>query len=322
MKAAVYYENGGPEVFRFEEVEDPVCSDGEVLIRVAAASVEGGDLINREIRPLTRVPHIVGYQCAGTIVDVGPHVVGRSVGDRVTAIIPWGSHAELALAKASDTWLVPVSLSLVVASAIPVAWGTAAECLFELGMLSAGDSVLVHGAAGALGMAALQLAKRAGATVYGTSSSAEKLEFLKGYGLDEGIDSRDMDLPGKIRSLTDGRGVDVVVDSIGGATLLSSIEAVGYRGRVISVGVSGRDEERPDPVSLWRGSKILQGLYFPTALAVEHARVHAVVDGIVGDAARGELQVLIDMEFPLKEVTHAHQRVLSREGVGRVVLRP
>lgn len=322
MKAAVYYQNGGPEVFKFEDVADPVCSADEVLIKVVAASVEGGDLINREIRPLARVPHIVGYQCAGTIIAIGANVADRSVGDRVTAILPWGSHAELALAKASETWIIPDQLGFVVASAIPVAWGTAAECLFELGMLSAGESVLIHAAAGALGMAAIQLAKRAGATVYGTSSSPEKLDRLKHLGLDFGLNSRDSDLVGTVKRLTDSQGVALVIDSVGGSNLATSIACAGYRGRVISVGVSGRDSVHPDPVSLWRGSKTLQGLYYPEVLAQEHARVHAVVEGIIRDVAHGELEVAIDKEYPLSEAAQAHQRVLSREGWGRVILRP
>lgn len=322
MKAAVYYENGGPEVFRYEEVPDPVCGSNDVLIKVEAASVEGGDLINREIRPLARIPHIVGYQCAGTIVAVGSDVVDRAVGDRVAAMLPWGSHAELALAKPYETWIVPPDLSLVIASIVPVAWGTAAECLFELGMLSSGDTVLIHAVAGALGIAALQLAKHAGATVIGTSTSPAKIEQLRKFGLDVALDPRDENLVKTVRSLTDGKGVDLVVDSVRGSSLRTSIEAVGYRGRVISVGVAGRDEERPDPVSLWRGSKILQGLYYPEALAQEPARVHAVVEGIFRDIARGDLEVLIDREYPLSEAADAHRRGLSREALGRVILRP
>jgi NADPH:quinone reductase len=124
MKAAVYYQNGGPEVFRHEDVADPVCGPDEVLIRVEAISVEGGDLVNREIRPLARVPHVVGYQCAGTITEAGRDVRNRRVGDRVVAILSWGSHAQYAAAPAADTWIIPEKLNLDTAAAIPVAWGT------------------------------------------------------------------------------------------------------------------------------------------------------------------------------------------------------
>ena len=148
MKAAVYYSNGGPEVFKYEDVADPECGPDEVLIRVERISVEGGDLVNREIRPLARVPHIVGYQCAGTVVEVGAQVRDREVGQRVVAVLNWGSHAQLVAAPADDTWVLPAGIDLDQAAAVPTAWGTAHECLFEFGGLKAGETVLIHAGGG------------------------------------------------------------------------------------------------------------------------------------------------------------------------------
>lgn len=118
MKAAVYYQNGGPEVFRYEDISDAVCGPDEVLIRVEAISIESGDLVNREIRRLACLPHIVGYQCAGTISETGRNVRERRVGDRVVAILRWGSHAQYAAAPAANTWIVPEKLNLDMAAAI------------------------------------------------------------------------------------------------------------------------------------------------------------------------------------------------------------
>jgi NADPH2:quinone reductase len=172
MKAAVYYQNGGPEVFHYKDVVDPGCGPDEVLIRVEAISVEGGDLVNRELRPLARVPHVAGYQCAGAIIEVGRDVLNRRVGDRVVAVLSWGPHAQYATAPAADTRIIPENLALDTAAAIPVAWGTAYECLFTAGRLKQAETVLIHAGAGALGLASIQLAKRAGARVNNSSLSA------------------------------------------------------------------------------------------------------------------------------------------------------
>lgn len=322
MKAAVYYKNGGPEVFRFEEVPTPTCQQDEVLIEVMAASIEGGDLVNREIRPLTRKPYIAGYQCAGTIVEVGAGVADRAMGQRVAAILPSGSHAQFVAASARDTWVLPEGMDVDSAAAVPIAWGTAHECLFEFGQLQANQAVLIHAAAGALGLAAVQLAKRAGAYVLATASSDAKLERLRPYGVDVGINYTHEDFVAATRAAMNGMGAHLVIDSIGGENLARSIQALRYRGRVISVGVSGRDEARPDPVTLWRGNNSMQGVYFPSSLNIEHNRVHAMVQGLIEQVAQGELQVVIDKVFPLSEAADAHRYVLERKAFGRVLLRP
>ena len=144
MKAAVYYENGGPEVLRYEEVPDPVCAPDGLLIDVEVISVEGGDTLHRAGTPLRKSPHIVGYQCAGTVREVGADAKGFHVGDRVVALTPSGSHAERVAATASTTWLVPAGADLLSLACVPVAFGTAHEALFALGGLAEGHRVLVH----------------------------------------------------------------------------------------------------------------------------------------------------------------------------------
>lgn len=322
MKAAVYYTNGGPDVFRYETVEDPVCGPDEVVIDIKAISLEGGDLINREIRPLARVPHIVGYQCAGVISAVGARVHDRQVGDRVVAILAWGSHAERVAAPAVDTWPVPDALALTHAAAVPVAWGTAHECLFHTGGLQSGQTVLVHAGSGALGLAAIQLAAAAGATVYATASSDERLSRLQAYGMTAGINYVDSDFVERTRALTNGNGVDLIIDSIGGSTLARGVQALAYGGRMVTVGVSGREANQLDPVTLWRGNQSLHGVFFPTRLDTEHARVHAMVNSLIDRVAAGELEVVLDRVFALNEAHLAHAYVQSRQAFGRVLIVP
>src|SRR5215468_10999151 len=133
MKAAVYNENGGPEVLRYEEVPAPACPPDGVLVEVEVISVEGGDTIHRARTPFTDRPHIVGYQCAGTVREVGSRVVSRKVGDRVVALGPNGSHAEIMAAKETSTWPVPARADLTAVACVPVAFGTAHEALFTFG---------------------------------------------------------------------------------------------------------------------------------------------------------------------------------------------
>ena len=135
VKAAVYYSTGGPDVFRYEDVPDPVCPPGCVIIAVEAISIEGGDTLHRAGGSLTVTPHIVGYQCAGTIREVGADVTDRHVGQRVVATMMSGSHAELVAVPAVVTWPIPEGADIVAAACVPVAFGTADDCLFEFGHL-------------------------------------------------------------------------------------------------------------------------------------------------------------------------------------------
>ena len=240
MKAAVYYETGDPEVFRYEDVPDPVPGPGEVLIDVEAVSIEGGDTLNRLGGDMSRVPHIVGYQCAGTVAAVGPEVRAFAAGDRVVTVGLDGSHAALRAVPAGFAWAVPDGVSTDEAACVPVPFGTADDCLFEFGRLQAGETALVHAGAGGVGIAAIQMAKRAGARVFATASSDDRLERLRDLGLDEGINYVTHDFVSEARRLTDGRGVDVIVDSVGGRTLQGSILALAYRGRCVTVGDAGR----------------------------------------------------------------------------------
>lgn len=323
MKAAVYYANGGPEVFKYEDVATPVCGPTEVLIRNEFISIEGGDLIARELIPLPKVPHVVGYQCAGEIIEVGSQVTDRKVGQRVVTIVASGSHAQVTAAPANMTWVLPEGLGSDVASAVPVAFGTANECLFEFGHMREGQSVLVHAGAGALGLATIQLAKRAGLRVFTTASDDTKLASLKAdYGADVAINYVKDDFVEAIKSETGGTGVDLVVESVAGSNLARSLQALKYRGRAIMVGFAGRDSERLDPRALWANCTDVQGVFYPGIFPREHARCFAVLSDLIDDVAQGKLKVLIDRVFPLSEAEQAHRFILERKAFGRVLLKP
>ena len=320
MKAAVIYENGGPDVLRYEDVPDPECPDGHVVIDVEAISVEGGDLLHRAGAELPSVPHVVGYLAAGTVSEVGAGVEDRAVGDRVVTLNAAGSHASKRAVPALSTWPIPDDLDAARAACIPVAYGTAHECLFTAGNLEAGQTVLIHAGAGGVGMAAIQLAKQAGATVISTASRDDKLERLKELGLDHGINYASESFVERTRELTGG--ADVVLDSIGGQNLVDSIGALAYRGTLVSVGVAGRAGSQLEARELWAQNNTLRGVFLGGALMAEYPRVHAMIADLIGRVADGGLRVEIDRTFPLAEAAAAHAYIESRQAFGRVVMTP
>ncbi len=320
MKAAVYYETGAPDVLRYEEVPAPALSPNGVLVDVEAISIEGGDTLNRLGGAMAATPHIVGYQCGGTIREVGVEVTDRDVGQRVVCAMAHGSHAEMVAVPAASTWGVPDGLDIDAAACVPIAFGTADDCLFEFGHLRAGETVLIQAGAGGVGLAAIQLAKQAGATVLATASTAEKLQRLAAFGVDHGINYREEDFAQAARRHTDGRGVDLVVESVG-STVAGSIRSLAYRGRISYVGNAGRDVQPVDIAALMPGNQSITGVFLGAELLVGN-RAHDNITRLLDRVAIGELEVVIDRTFPLAEAAVAHAYLEDRRAFGRVVLRP
>ena len=199
MKAAVYDQPGPPDVLRYTDVPDPEPGPGDVLVRVAAISIEGGDTLARgdTTAPAGAGPHIVGYQAAGTVIQVGSAVTRVAEGDTVVTVSFDGSHAELRAVPEAVCWKVPAGLAVDQAACIPIPFGTASDCLFEFGRLQPGETALIHAGASGVGIAAIQLAAAAGATVLATASSDAKLERLADLGLDHGINYVDLVVRGR-----------------------------------------------------------------------------------------------------------------------------
>ena len=322
MKAAVIYENGGPEVLRYQDIADPECPNGFVVVDAEAISIEGGDLLARAQGKLPATPHVVGYLSAGTVSEVAADVQGLAVGDRVVALNADGSHAARRAVPAAFTWPIPDGLDAARAACVPVAFGTAYECLVTASNLAAGQTVLIHAGAGGVGMAAIQLAKRAGATVIATASSSEKLQRLKELGLDHGINYATENFVDAVTKLTAPHGVDIVIDSIGGRNLTDSVKVLAYRGTLVSVGVAARSGSSIEASSLWTRNNTLRGVYLADALLAEYTRVHAMISDLLAQVANGNLRVEIDKTFPLSEAAAAHEYAESRKAFGRIVIVP
>jgi len=320
MKAAVYYETGDPGVLKYEEVPDPVCGPWDIVIDVKAISIEGGDVLNRAGGPMPAVPHIVGYDAAGVVCQVGEKVTDRQVGQRVTTLSQFGSHAEKRASNALTSWVIPDNVSFEEAACVPVTFGTAHDCLFEFGRLKAGETVLVQAGAGGVGLASIQLAKRAGARVLATASSYKRLERLTEYGMDEGIDYVEKDLVEEVRRMTNGQGADLVIDGVGGEVLQKSIEAARHRGRIISFGQAGRNFRRIDVSGLTMGDKTLTGVFLGAEITTD--RVKKMIEQLLNDIGSGRIRVPLDRKFSLARAADAHAYIESRQAVGRVLLIP
>ncbi len=320
MQAAAIEINGGPDVLSFTELPDPVCADDGVLIDVEAISIEGGDLLARAMVPPKAPPQVVGYIAAGTISEVGANVQDRKVGERVVTLAADGSHATRRAVSAAMAWPIPEGLSTRDAACVPVAFGTAFECLFTAGDLQAGQTVLIHAGSGGVGMAAIQMAKLAGAIVIATASTADKLERLKAFGLDHGINYSEQDFVKEAEKIAGPSGIDLVIDSVGGRTLADSVKVLAWRGRLVSVGIAARGGSAVDAYSLWARNNSLHGVLLATALRAEYGRCFAMIGACLARVASGELKVQIARVFPLREAAAAHAYIEGRQAFGRVVM--
>jgi NADPH2:quinone reductase len=221
-----------------------------------------------------------------------------------------------------SAWPIPDGMDAAVAACVPIAFGTAQECLFTAGNLQRGQTALIQAGAGGVGMAAIQLAKHAGATVLATASSDEKLERLREFGLDHGINYAREDFVQRTLELTDGRGAHVVLDSVGGQTLADGVGALAYRGTLVSVGLAARAGSNIEARSLWEKNNTLRGVFLGGALLNEYPRLRAMIAELIERVAKGELRVHIDRTFALSEAAAAHAYIESRAAFGRVVMRP
>ena len=231
-----------------------------------------------------------------------------------------GSHAELRAVSAKTSWPLPDGLDFGAAAAIPIAFGTAHHCLHTAGRLRQGETVLVQGGAGGVGIALVQLAKQGGARVIATVSGKERTERLMRLGLDAAIDHRTEDVAEAVRRITDGKGVDLVVDPVGGSTLAGSLASLRPHGRLVFVGNAGGGELTLDLWPAMMANLSMTGVFMGTEFDKEP--VYLSVAELLSQAARGEIEVIIDSSFPLAAAAQAHRYIQDSQVFGRVVLIP
>ena len=319
MKAAVYDVEGAPGVLKYVDIPDPVTGPDDILISVEAISIEGGDLINRRSTSPPLPSWVVGYAAAGTVVAVGSKVRSRRVGDRVAAFSMQGSHAERWAVPAERTWLIPDGLDAAEAAVVPISFGTAYPCLFTRGMLRHGETVLIQAAAGGVGLAAVQLASQAGATVIAVASGTQRINRLMELGVDHVVDRVENNVVESVRQVTRGTGVNLVIDPVG-TTLPASLSALAPEGRLVFVGNAGGGSLTADLWPAMQSNQTLMGVFMGPLF--ERPEVRASVDEMLQAVATGRIRVVIDRIFPLASAAAAHEFAETAKPLGRIVMKP
>jgi putative PIG3 family NAD(P)H quinone oxidoreductase len=324
MKAVVLDGFGGPEVLKVDEVAAPTPAAGQVLIRVAATSVNRPDLVQREGRypPPPGESEILGLELAGTIAAVGADVAGFEVGERVLALVGGGGYAELATAHAGHVMRIPKSLSFAEAACICETYITAYMNLFMRARLAPGESALVHGGGGGVGTAAIQLCKALNPTgrVFATASAA-KLARIKELGVDAAIDYKNEDFATAVLAATGGRGVDVILDHIGAPTLAANLKALAINGRLAIIATMGGREAPLDLAKLMIKRQTITGSVLRPRPVEEKAAIISEFRRVVMPLfAAGKMKPIIYAVYALEEVAKAHRAMESNEHFGKIVI--
>ncbi|RDV46832.1 NAD(P)H-quinone oxidoreductase [Leifsonia sp. ku-ls] len=324
MRAVVVTHPGGPEVLSLAERPDPTPGAHELRIRVAAAGLNGADLSQRRgfYPSPAGAPDWPGLEVSGTVDAVGTGVDGWSVGDRVCALLPGGGYAELVTVDAGLALPVPESVDLVEAAGLPEVVATVWSNVFRIGRLVAGETLLVHGGSSGIGSMAIQLGRAFGADVIATAGSADKAAFCRELGAQAAVDYRTQDFVEAARAFTDGRGVDVVLDIVGGSYLARDLEALGTGGRILSIAVREREAAALDLGLLMRKRASIHGTTLRARPLAERTAVIAGVRAAVWPLlAEGRVRPVIDSVFPLEDAAAAHRRMESSAHRGKILLR-
>jgi len=329
---------GGPEVLEVREADDPAPSEGEVRIRVHGVGVNFADIMARlGLYPdAPKLPTVIGYEVSGVVDALGPGASGVSEGDRVLALTHFGGYTDVAVAPAAQVHRIPDALSFEAAAAIPVNYLTAWLMLVRQGCLREGETVLIHAAAGGVGQAALQIAHHVGARTIGTASPGKHARLAE-MGLAYAIDYTTQDFEAEVKKLTSGRGVDMVIDAVGGASFKKSYRCLSPLGRLFLFGNSSMAPRKGRNYMSVAASLLAMPRFHPLGLMDRNAGVfgvnlghlweeldalHEGVDTILGGVEEGWITPVVDKTFPLADAGEAHEYIKARKNFGKVVLVP
>lgn len=323
MRAVIAEKPGGPEVLTVVERPDPVPGPGEVLVEVVATAVNKADTLQRRglYAPPAGETDVLGLECSGRVRALGEGVTDWAVGDEVCALLTGGGYAELVVVPQGQLMPVPEGVDLVEAAALPEVACTVWSNIVMVADLAAGDTFLVHGGGGGIGTMAIQVASALGATVLTTAGSAEKLRFCAELGADVTINYSDEDFVEVARSVTDGRGVDVVLDNMGAKYLGRNVDVLAEQGRLVIIGMQGgvKAELNIGTLLAKRGSVTATALR--SRSAEEKAAIcAAVVADLWPLVADGQVRPVVHETLPLDRAARAHQLLDDSANVGKVLL--
>ncbi|NVB39522.1 zinc-binding dehydrogenase [Pseudenhygromyxa sp. WMMC2535] len=329
---------GGPEALELREAPDPTPGHGEVRIRTAYSGINFADLTARMgmYPDAPPIPCVVGYEVSGRVDALGEGVDDLKIGDEVVALCRFGGYSDVVCVPRAQAVPVPAGVSLESAGAVPVTYLTAYLMLIELGNLKAHHTVLVHAAAGGVGQAALQICKSRGATVIGTAS-AGKHERLVQAGIDHCVDYRTQDFEAEVMRLTEGRGVDIVLDAVGGESYKKSYRCLRHTGRLFMFGASSfapTERRRLWPIvrgmigtPRFRPFELLdqnRGVFGVNLGHLWHEidRLTMIFEAVMAEVGAGTYEPVVDRVFPFAEAAAAHHYMQSRKNFGKVLLQP
>ncbi len=325
MKAVRFHQTGGPEVLVYEDVPEPTPRDGEVLIKVEAVGMNFADVMRRRGDPYPQPsppPFTLGAEAAGTVAAVGPGVTSVEIGGRVLATPGEGGYAQYICAPAAMLIPLPEGFSFEHAAALVGHGLTAALSLRNAARLAPGESVLVEAAAGGVGSFAVQLAKLYGAgKVIAAASTPEKRAIAERLGADASVDYTAPGWAETVRELTDGRGVDVVLEMAGGETVGQALSAMAPYGRMVFLGQSSGKTALIDPWDLTAWNRTVTGFYVGAYLAFPDL-IQSTLGEIIGFIMTGKLSLQVGTVLPLSQAAQAHRLLEGRKTTGKVVLQP
>jgi len=324
MKAIRLETFGGPEVLQYVDVERPTIKAHEVLVKVAAIGVNYADTARREGKYVvpTPLPFIPGAEVAGEVVAVGKEVKHLANGDRIVALINDGAYAEYVALPALSATKIPEGVQERDAVALPLQGQTAYHLLKTMGRIQPGDRVLVHAAAGGVGSLAVQLAKLFGAgTIIATASTKEKLAHAQALGADYCINYTEEDWPDQVKSVTDGKGVDIALEMVGGEIFHQTLTCLAYHGRLVIFGSASGEPANFNAAQLMRRNQSVIGFFLPVIMRDQQLYQESF-QALLAYREKGELELTIEGTFPLAEAAAVHRLLQGRKTMGKLILTP
>lgn len=323
MRAVICEKFDGIDALRtVDDAPEPPMVEGGVRIRVHASGINFADtlMVTGEYQVKPPFPFSPGLEAAGEVLEVAPGVTNVKPGDRVMATLHYGAHASEAVTASELVYKIPDNLDFVSAAAFPIVYGTSHVGLIQKLKLQAGETLLVHGAAGGVGLTAVEIGKKLGATVIATAGGQDKLAVAKEYGADHLIDYREEDIRERVKQITDGRGADAVYDPVGGDAFNASLRCTVQQGRILIVGfASGTVPQIPANILLVKNLSVL-GFYWGAHKTLDPGLIQRSFDELLGWAAAGDLKPHVSHTYDLADVKEAMNMLRSRKSTGKVVL--
>jgi NADPH2:quinone reductase len=322
VRAIVCHELSGPAALRMEEIAEPSPGPGQVRIRVRACGINFADslIVRGQYQKQPQPPFSPGFEVSGEVSKVGAGVTALALGDRVIAVTPHGGYAEQVIAEENRCVAMPAAMSWEHGAAFPVVFGTSHVALWHRARLQAGETLVVHGAAGGAGLTAVAIGKQLGATVIATANGSGKLDVARAHGADHLIDSSREDVRTRIKELTAGRGADVIYDPVGGELFAASLRSIAFEGRILIIGFAGGKVQQIPANHLLVKNVDVIGVNWPAYAELNPRVMTESFQTLIKWYLDGKIKPHVSASYPLEQAVKALDDVVSRKSTGKVIL--